>query len=424
MKYLSLIVIVGLALTSSSEAAPLYSNNAGGAKAVTDSYIVMLKDGSSINSFQPKFNKMLSLNVNAGVRSKTKINHHFSNIPGFLADLDSASLKNILSMPEVDYVEQDVLLSVLDQAAPPSTSTQANPPSWGLSRVSQRKALGNTTPPYLYPKSAGAGVTVYVIDSGIMFNHTDFEGRATHGKSFVNSAHDHDENGHGTHVAGTIGGKKYGVAKKVNLVSVKVADIDGYSTLGKMAAGLDWVITAAKGKRAVVSMSMSTSASEGKKNSLDGAVEKLFKAGIPVFVSAGNEGNGHSACQRSPARSESAFTVAATDKMDNVAGVSSLGKCVNIFAPGEDIKSDAFKWDQKTNSMTFVSGLRTGTSMAVPHVSGIAALYMGEDKNLKTPTQIYNKVKSTASKGVIKKDENGTGVRDAPNLLVFNGVGK
>lgn len=384
MKFLSLAVVACLAL-SSSEAATFYSNSVG-TKPVPNSYIVVLKDQKATESIQPKLTNLVSRVLNSRSGVATKIVDHLSAIPAFTADLDPTSLKEVLSMPEVDYVEQNVRFHTLDIQASASASlvTQAKPPSWGLPRISQRKTVRNQTIPYVYPTSAGAGVTVYVIDSGIMFNHTDFEGRAKNGKNFVKNEPNYDEKGHGTHVAGIVGGKKYGVAKKVNLVSVKVLDSQGGGELSDILKGLDWVIQKAKGTRAIINMSLGGPSTR----SLDAAVEKAYKNNLPVFAAAGNDGNSHTACQTSPGGAKYAFSVASIDRDDKVARHTVLGNCVDIFAPGQDIKSASFGWNNKKNVMVFGGVEHSGTSMASPHVAGLAALYMGEDKNLKTPKQI------------------------------------
>ncbi|KAF9347730.1 hypothetical protein BGX34_002917 [Mortierella sp. NVP85] len=406
MKTLSLAIIACLAITSSfsEAAAPFYTNGAN-TRAVPNSYIVVLKNNTARDTFQPKFNNMVKHILKSNGPRLTKINRHYEFIPAFTADLDQVALKDILNMPEVDYVEQNVRFRAFD--------TQTSPPSWGLSRVSGSKAVKNLTspfPPYNYPKSAGENVTVYVLDSGIHFDHPDFEGRATHGKNFVtNSTVDLDQDGHGTHVAATIGGKRFGVAKKVKLVSVKVLDEHGEAYASEIIEGMEWVLKQAKGKRAIVNMSLGGS----RTKTVDNLAYKIYSAGIPIIVAAGNEYTGHPACEVSPAGAKGVFTVSATTVKDRIAEFSSLGNCVKMFAPGEMIKSASFLWDKKSQTFKFGSTFKNGTSMATPHAAGVAALYMSEDKNLKTPKQIYAKLTSTATKGAIKGDFQG-----APDLLL------
>ncbi|KAF9344615.1 Subtilisin-like protease 3 [Mortierella sp. NVP85] len=390
MKFLSLAVVACLTFTSFTDAAaPFYANNVR-SQSITDSYIVVLKNHTAFDTFQPRFSSMVSRILNSSGRRKTKIVSHFSTFPGFEADLDPAALRSILNMPEVDYVEQDSLVHAL--------GIQKSPPSWGLPRISQRKAVGTKKPypSYQYPDTAGQHVTVYVIDTGIDVKHPDFQGRAVFGKSYVVNGTT-DDNGHGTHVAGTIGGKKYGVAKKVNLVGVKVLDSEGLGKASNVVKALEWVLgKVKKGEKAIVNMSLGGLESKA----MGDATKRLFNANIPVIVAAGND-YGADPCKTAPAGSPGVFTVGATDAKDQVADFSSLGNCVQIFAPGDNIMSTGFVIN-KNKSRTYNGKLDDGTSMAAPHVAGVAALYMSEDKKLKTAKQVYNKLKSTAIKGAVK----------------------
>ncbi|KAG0342586.1 hypothetical protein BG004_005647, partial [Podila humilis] len=324
----------------------------------------------------------------------------FETIPGFtLTDGTRATITELLDLDEVAYIEQDAVVSI--------AAVQKSPPSWGLPRVGQRKRLTSPKTSYLSHNAAGAGVTAYVIDTGINIAHSDFGGRAKMGKNFIPGEPNTDSHGHGTHVAGTIGGKAYGVAKKVQLVGVKVLGRDGRGSTSGIVAAMDWVITVNKGKRAVVNMSLGGAASRA----VNDATTRLYRANIPVIVAAGNDADTN-ACSNSPAGAPNVITVGATDYYDKVAAFSSYGKCVKIFAPGVSINSAMI--GSKT-----ASGIMSGTSMASPHVAGVTALIMSANPKLKTSKQIYDRLISAGTKNAVKGN-----LRGSPNLLVFNGGGK
>ncbi|KAF9948132.1 subtilisin-like serine protease, partial [Modicella reniformis] len=270
MKYISLLVVACLALSSPSEAVAPFFSNAAGTKSIPNSYIVVLKNDTAANSFGLKFTNLM----NGGRPLKVD---RFTAFPGFLTTLDTANLNKIRDMDEVEYVEQNAIFSI--------RATQANPPSWGLPRSSQRAPLTNFAASYLYADAAGAGVTVYIVDTGINAKHKDFEDRAVQGANFVTGSPNTDENGHGTHVAGTIGGKKYGIAKKVRLVGVKVLDGEGNGSTAGVLSGLSWVITdhqKKKGNRSVVNMSLGGP----KSKAVNDVAAGLFKAGVAVVAAA------------------------------------------------------------------------------------------------------------------------------------------
>ncbi|KAG0247280.1 hypothetical protein BG011_001735 [Mortierella polycephala] len=381
MKY-TIIIAAVMALV---QAAPLINN---GGKAIADSYIVVLKHGQTPDSFQPKFNDIARRQNSRG--RKSTIHRKFNKFGGFAATLNKATLKEILASDEVEYVEQDAIISI--------SGTQSSP-TWGLARVSQRSLNNNAD--YLYNDAAGKGVTAYVIDTGIYVGHSEFGGRASWGANFISGSADTDENGHGTHVAGTIGGTKYGVAKKVNLVGVKVLDANGDGTNSGVVAGMDWVAENAVAGKSVVNMSLGG----GKSRAVDDAATRLFNANIPLIVAAGNSNT--DACDGSPSGTSNAYTVAASDKNDGIASFSSYGTCVEIFGPGVAVTS---AWIGSSSAVNTISG----TSMATPHVAGVAALYMSFN-SFPTAQSVYNKLTSTATPGKITGS-----LRSTPNRLVFN----
>lgn len=290
----------------------------------------------------------------------------------------------------IKYVERDQRVSI--------SATQTMAP-WGLDRLDQAALPLDRS--YQTP-AAGAQVTAYIIDTGITAGHVDFGGRASFGYDFVD--HDNDAtdcNGHGTHVAGTIGGATYGVAKNVKLVGVRVLDCEGSGSNSDVIAGIEWV-TANHVKPAVANMSLGGGVSQA----LDDAMKASIQAGVTFVVAAGNENA--DACLGSPSRVGPAITVGATTNRDARASFSNYGTCVDVFAPGQDILSAWFTDNRATNTIS-------GTSMASPHVAGIAALYLSQH-----PTALPAEVSAKIVEGSLlgKVGSPGTG---SPNRLVNTG---
>ncbi len=366
---------VAVVATSPAAAAPIEGQirNANQSTSVTGGYIVKFKE-ASINSanVSTKANELAT-------RFGGKLGHTYKAVGGFSVSLSEAQAKKLAADPSVEYVEQDMVVKALD--------TQTNP-TWGLDRIDQANLPVDNK--YTYPSTAGAGITAYVIDTGIYTANNEFGGRATSGYDYIdNDSNSDDCNGHGTHVAGTIGGKTYGVAKQVKLVGVRVLDCSGYSKGSSVTAGLDWVALNAK-KPAVANMSLGGSAS----SALDDATKKVINAGVIMGVAAGN--NNGDACQTSPARTPEAITVAASDSADkrSIYGgtqASNWGSCTDIFGPGSNITSAWIGGVDRTNSIG-------GTSMATPHVVGAAALYLGTAGNsAKTQAEVAKALTDNAT---------------------------
>jgi subtilisin family serine protease len=273
---------------------------------------------------------------------------------GFAVKLPAALADRLSTQPGVVAVEPDL---------PIQLNTTQSAATWGLDRIDQARGLSGS---YSYTNT-GAGVTAYIIDTGIRLNHSDLVGRASSGFDAVDGGSADDCNGHGTHVAGTVGGNAYGVAKGISLVAVRVLDCAGSGTNAGVLAGIDWV-TKNHVSPAVANMSLGGGAS----TALDTAVSNSIASGVTYAVAAGNGNKGgvpQNACNYSPARVGAALTVGATDRTDKPASFSNYGSCVDLFAPGVNITSDWYTAATATNTIS-------GTSMATPHVTGVAALYL------------------------------------------------
>jgi subtilisin family serine protease/subtilisin-like proprotein convertase family protein len=315
-------------------------------------------------------------------------------VPGFSVIMSAADARRLSADPAVAYVEVNQEVRAEDVQSPT--------PSWGLDRSDQRAASLDASYSYV---NTGAGVTAYVIDTGIRFSHHDFEGRAVSGTDVVDGDTDAaDCNGHGTHVAGTIGGEDHGVAKDVSLVGVRVLDCAGEGTTEDVIAGIDWVTAHHQpGDPAVANMSLGG----GFSRAVNDAVSASIEDGTAFAVAAGND-TGVDACTRSPASAPAALTVGATTRADARAPYSNIGACLDLFAPGSAIVSAWHDTDSSTNTIN-------GTSMAAPHVSGAAALYLAADPSL-TPARVSTAVLDATTPGVVVQA--GTG---SPNRLLYTG---
>ncbi|WP_020548349.1 S8 family peptidase [Embleya scabrispora] len=314
-------------------------------------------------------------------------------LAGFAAELSPAQAHRIAADPRVAYVDPDT------EARASASATQSDPPSWGLDRVDQRKLPLDHA--YTYANTA-SNVTVYVLDSGIRTSHQQFEGRASVGVDEVGDGRDgQDCLGHGTHVAGTIGGRDYGVAKGVRLVSVRVLDCHDSASKSSIIAAADW-ITAHAVKPAVVNMSINGSRSTSEET----AIKNSIASGVTWVVSSGNDGT--DACRNAPAAVEQAIVVNNSDSGDRRRSDSNYGSCTDLFAPGTGIKS---AW----NSTDTATKAKTGTSMAAPHVTGAAALWLSEHPTA-TPAEVESALIRQSTPGLISDAHSGT-----PNRLLYTG---
>jgi subtilisin family serine protease len=359
--------------------------HADAAKPIAGSYIVVFKD-----SVVPKRNLRTVVDRLAASHRASVRFRYADALRGFSARMSKADAQRLAADPSVDYVEQDRTVTI--------AVTQSPTPSWGLDRIDQRNLpLDNA---YTYP-GAGAVVKAYILDTGIRTSHSDFGGRASWGTNKIGDGINTDCNGHGTHVAGTVGGSGYGVAKTVRLVAVKVLDCTGSGPLSGIAAGVDGVTADHTTGPAVANMSIGA---QGSDSALETAIRNSIADGITYAIAAGN--SNADACTFTPARVSQAITVNASTKTDARASFSNFGSCTDIFAPGQDITSDANTSDTGTKIMS-------GTSMATPHVTGVAALILAATPAA-TPAQVWTTMLANATPNKITSP--GTG---SPNRLLF-----
>ncbi|MEU3623844.1 peptidase S8 [Amycolatopsis coloradensis] len=373
-------VVTVLAGVTPAQAAEGSIVGAGAEGAISDSYIVVLKDGSAAD--KPSL---------AGKFGGTIGRQYTQGISGFSVALGERQAKRLAADPAVAFVEQDKVLR--------AQATQTNPPSWGLDRIDQRNLPLNNA--YTYATTA-SNVNVYVLDTGIRATHTDFGGRVKQGYDFIdNDTNADDGYGHGTHVAATIAGTKYGVAKGASLYPVRVLGSDGSGTTAGVISGVNWITQNAK-KPAVANASLGGGAS----TALDTAVRNSIKAGITWTVAAGN--SNVNASNSSPARVTEALTVAAADRTDRRASFSNYGSVIDLFAPGVSITS-AWKDD---DTATYTGN---GTSFAAPHVAGAAALYLSSHTGA-TAAQVAQALISASTPGLVTNPGSGS-----PNRTLYVG---
>ncbi|MEM9651413.1 MAG: S8 family peptidase, partial [Actinomycetota bacterium] len=307
-----------------------------------------------------------------------------SAVVGFAADLDDAAVARLRAAPSVAAIHQDRIVR--------ASAEQADPP-WGLDRIDQPNRPLDSV--YRYDTS-GAGVTVYVIDTGLRATHQELAGRVAGNRTFIGDTAD-DCDGHGTHVAGTVAATTWGVAKGADVYGLRVLGCDGSGSLAGVIASLDWVAANAD-IPAVVNMSLGG----GFTTAMDAALLGVRNAGVTVVVAAGN--SDRNACQESPSHNPNVITVASTSSSDFRSSFSNWGSCVDIFGPGSVVRSLGIDSDTATATLS-------GTSMAAPHVAGVAALYL-EANPTATPDQVTAAILDGAIDGKVRSPEG------SPNLLL------
>jgi aqualysin 1 len=372
------LVAVALLLVS-------FSSAAGAQESFRTGYIVVLKDSvEDVGSVVADHAGLADLELGYVYEDALK---------GYSAQLSAEEVLNLAADERVDFIEPDQIFT--------TQVTQTNA-TWGLDRIDQRNRPLSTT--YTY-NNTGAGVTAYIIDTGIRFNHTQFGGRAVTGFDAVDGGSADDCNGHGTHVAGTVGGSTWGVAKGVRLVGVRVLNCSGSGTTSGVIAGINWVTQNHTTGPAVANMSLGGGAS----TALDNAVRNSIADRISYSVAAGNgnaAGIAQNACNGSPSRVAEAITVSATNSSDQKASWANFGTCVDYFAPGVSITS---AWYNSTTATRTISG----TSMATPHSAGVAALYLQGNPGA-TAATVRNALFNNATQNVVSSPGSGS-----PNRLLF-----
>ncbi|MEU9327061.1 S8 family peptidase [Streptomyces canus] len=382
---LAATALVGGLTALPAEAAPAEGRvlASGSPTAVKDSYIVTLKKHAGFTSSSSEGKGLIK--EYGGTVKKT----FGSALNGYTATLSATEAKRLAADPSVASVEQNQTVHLAD-------TTQSSAP-WGLDRIDQAALPLSGT--YTYPDSAGSGVTAYVIDTGVRITHSQISGRASYGYDAVDGdTTASDGNGHGTHVATTIAGSTYGVAKKAKVVAVRVLDNAGSGTTAGVIAGIDWVTNNHSGP-SVANLSLGGGAS----STLDTAVRNSIASGVTYAVAAGN--SSANASSYSPARVTEAITVGATTSADARASYSNYGSVLDVFAPGSSITAGWYTSDTATNTIS-------GTSMATPHVAGAAAVYLAGHTSA-TPAQVATALVNGATSNAVTSP--GTG---SPNKLL------
>ncbi|KAF9192465.1 serine protease [Haplosporangium sp. Z 767] len=402
--------------TQSNRLAPVISSI--DADVVPDSYVVVFKDGVRANEHASWVHDLHKRDLNANgiwdnIVSGVKHVYDMGQFQGIAGRFRADVLEEIRKNPNVDYIERDQIMYA-------NEITTQNRAPWGLARISHRKGLTlGTFNKYEHNPNGGDGISVFVIDTGINIDHKEFEGRAVWGATIPDGDPDSDDNGHGTHCAGTIGSRAYGVSKKAKIVAIKVLRSNGSGTLSDVAKGVDFAVQShlelkskqgSKYKGSVANMSLGG----GKSRALDQAVANAVATGLHFAVAAGNDNR--DACDYSPAGVETAVTVGASTLDDSRAYFSNFGSCVDIFGPGLNIEST---WIGGDNVKRTISG----TSMASPHVAGLIAYYLSLAPQKSSafhtgsmsPKEMKDLLIARGTRDVLSDVK-----ADTPNILIYN----
>lgn len=360
----------------------------------SDDYIVVFNSSMSVARHAGHVAQLSSM---SGVSVLEE--YSFGSFAGYAARLeDPAMAAELRSWPEVAIVERDIPMRL---KASNQCTTQSDVPSWGVARTSETTLPLDYT--YKYPNGSGSDVDVYVLDTGIRVTHKEFEGRASFGYNAAKGSVDTDQDGHGTHVAGTVASKNYGICKACNLVSVKIFTDGGDCSAAIIIRGFQWVMQNLDPKKKIV-INISVGGDPGEtSDAMDTAVNELVASGVHVVGAAGNENT--DSCTESPARAQGIVAVGATmllgDTTDFFLGGSNFGKCVTILAPGDKIVSLGISSD---NDVDIVD---SGTSMASPHVAGVLAMLASDNPSMSLP-QVQDLLLSAALSGKVGSVPDGT----------------
>ncbi|KAI3340066.1 peptidase S8/S53 domain-containing protein [Ustulina deusta] len=373
---------------------------------IPNKYIVTLKNGISTADFESHVDwardvHARSLSSHAGVHKTYSI----ADFNAYAVEMDVATLAQIKANPQVAQVEQDQIWHLFDEVHEVSERSLVSQSgsTWGLATISHR-AKGNTN--YIYDNSAGAGTYAYIVDTGLLTTHNEFGGRGSYGYNAV-GGQNVDSNGHGTHVAGTLAGATYGVAKAATIISVKVFSGSSSST-SIILDGYNWAVNdiLSKGRKSKSVLSLSLGG--GYSAAFNNAVNSAYSSGVLSVIAAGNDGV--NAANTSPASAANAITVAAIDSNWAFAYFSNYGAVVDIAAPGVSVLSSWIGSNSATNTIS-------GTSMSTPHVAGLA-LYLIALEGLSTPAAVTARIKALGTSGKITSLPSGT-----VNLIAYNGNG-
>ncbi|KAI1501893.1 peptidase S8/S53 domain-containing protein [Biscogniauxia marginata] len=380
--------------------------------AIPGKYIVTLKPAATPSELESHLAWVQDVHKRSfGKRNTAGVEntYNISTWSAYSGEFDDATIEEIKNNPEVESVEEDYemyLWGFEENETEKRALTTQSSATWGLGTISHRQS-GSTS--YTYDTSAGAGTYAYVVDSGIIVAHNEFGGRATLGYNAVGGTHT-DTLGHGTHVAGTIGGTTYGVAKQANIISVKVFQ-GATGTTSTILAGYNWavndIVSNNRESRSAINLSLGGPAS----STWTSAVNAAYNSGVLSVVAAGNgddSGNPLPVSSQSPANVANALTVGAIDSSWRPASFTNYGAGVDIMAPGVSVLSSYIGSNTATRSLS-------GTSMATPHVLGLA-LYLQALENLSTPAAVTNRIKALGTTGGITGTLNGS-----PNLVAYNG---